>query len=222
MEGLCPTGMVQVDHDIFLTNEKSIEKMTPALEIVHIANIPGNGNAAGIAINEVGELLVCMPDMNCLLVLSQSGKLLRTVGLELPVGTCLTATDRVAINGNGDICVVAKKPGRVIIMDSSGRNIRATYAGPPDSTFLNKKFDPRDVCCDTYGHILVSDSDNNCVHLLDGDGRFLQLLLTETDGLTSPGNMALDPAGHLWVDYGVFHEVHYVHTEYSCNVYSYI
>lgn len=38
-------------------------------------------------------------------------------------------------------------------------------------------FDPRAICCDAVGHILLSDFGNKCVHLIDHDGTLLTYLI---------------------------------------------
>lgn len=65
-----------------------------------------------------------------------------------------------------------------------------------------RPFDPRGITCDSVGHVIVTDYTNNSIHLLDHAGRFLQLLLTETDGIFAPTSVAIDDDGFLWIGGG--------------------
>ncbi|XP_078320939.1 uncharacterized protein LOC144621485 [Crassostrea virginica] len=84
---------------------------------------------------------------------------------------------------NGDIVVSDRWKEALVVVDRSGRH-RFDYTGHSTDTL----FDPRGVCTDLLGRILVRhcdiDDDGNDVcfiSLLDQDGRFLTRLLTEQD-----------------------------------------
>jgi hypothetical protein len=191
----------------------SISKLSPDLTVKHFVTTSDNPGGMAIA-NDSGNLVVCLWDRKCVAVYSKDGKLLREIGPQLGPKTQFQRLYRVAVNGNGDLCVSDNDGDSdsksVIIMDGSG-NIRATYTGPPDTVTLEEAFNPRGICCDRYNHIMVADVSNSCVHMLDGDGHFLQILLSESDGLYEPWSVAVDPAGHLWVGDG----------NYRIRVYSY-
>lgn len=73
-------------------------------------------------------------------------------------------------NRNGDIILFNEKLEAVVGMDSSGGR-RFLYSNPDDLTLM-------DICTDKYGHILVAY--DTCIHLLDEDGEFKKILLTNS------------------------------------------
>lgn len=107
---------------------------------------------------------------------------------------------RIAININGDICVSDYGDGTrgVTIMQKDG-NIKCLYRGPPTGIDGDQPFLPHGIVCDENGHILVSDWNNDCVHVLDRDGNFLLNLIGKKDGLEGPNALGLDKRGYLWV-----------------------
>lgn len=63
--------------------------------------------------------------------------------------------------------------GQMVVLSSCGKlkfNYRGTGSEKDD-------FDPRAICCDAVGHILLSDFGNKCVHLIDHDGTLLTYLI---------------------------------------------
>lgn len=60
-------------------------------------------------------------------------------------------------------------------------------------------FLPHGIVCDADGYILVSDWNNDCVHVLDRDGNFLLQLVNSKDGLEGPNALGIDRRGYLWV-----------------------
>lgn len=73
-------------------------------------------------------------------------------------------------NRNGDIILSNDKLQAVVGMDRSGGR-RFLYSNPDD-------FTPMDICTDKYRHILVAY--DTCIHLLDEDGTFKKILLTNS------------------------------------------
>ena len=49
------------------------------------------------------------------------------------------------------------------------------------------------------GHILIADTDNDRVRILDQEGRFIQYILTSQQGLHKPRNIDVDREGYVWV-----------------------
>ncbi|XP_021364453.1 uncharacterized protein LOC110457481 [Mizuhopecten yessoensis] len=68
-------------------------------------------------------------------------------------------------------------------------------------------FHPRDVTYDRYGQMVVADYDNNCLHLLSGDGQYLGHLHTDKN---SPLAVFVDKQGVLWVGFGSMYGVNKV------------
>jgi hypothetical protein len=97
-------------------------------------------------------------------------------------------------NKNGDIIVSDYYHG-VVVTERGGRH-RFSYTGPPSGSRLN----PRGICTDALSHILVCDVRTHTVQMIDKDGHFLSLLLTQQHGIYRPNSMNYDDKTHLlWV-----------------------
>lgn len=79
-----------------------------------------------------------------------------------------TYSTYIAENTNGDICISHKD---VDVFDKKG-NFRFSYYGHRNT---NLEFQPRGICTDTLGHILVADAGNHGVHVLDSNGNLQKL-----------------------------------------------
>eukprot|EP00105_Crassostrea_gigas_P037700 XP_019921848.1 PREDICTED: uncharacterized protein LOC105326173 [Crassostrea gigas] len=95
-------------------------------------------------------------------------------------------------NINGDVCVSDFTKHAVVVVDKSGQ-YRFSYTGQ-GSGFISFG-----ICTDELCHILVCDTNSETVHLLDQDGQFLTLLLTEQQGVDHPRSVCLDDENNLWV-----------------------
>eukprot|EP00105_Crassostrea_gigas_P042683 XP_019926831.1 PREDICTED: uncharacterized protein LOC105337820 [Crassostrea gigas] len=93
-------------------------------------------------------------------------------------------------NINGDVCV--SDINTVVVVDKSGQH-RFSYTGQGSG------INPYGICTDVLGHILVCDVNSDTVHLLDRDGQFLSLLLTEQQGIQVPPSVCVDDENNLWV-----------------------
>ncbi|XP_062615378.1 tripartite motif-containing protein 5-like [Saccostrea cucullata] len=96
-------------------------------------------------------------------------------------------------NINGDICTSEINKG-VVVVNKSGQH-RFSYKGQ------GSVFRPYGICTDVLGHILVVDGHfkNNTVHLLDQDGQFLSLLLTQQQEVKYPRSVCVDDENNLYV-----------------------
>jgi 6-phosphogluconolactonase (cycloisomerase 2 family) len=79
-----------------------------------------------------------------------------------------------------------------VVTDRGGRH-RFSYTGPPSGSSLV----PLGICTDALSHILVCDRNTDTVHLIDKDGNFLSLLLTQQDGINTPHSVDYDDNTHL-------------------------
>ncbi|XP_062597040.1 uncharacterized protein LOC134258494 [Saccostrea cucullata] len=111
--------------------------------------------------------------------------------MKLKCGTCYPTY--ITENKNGDIWVSDIEREAVVVMDKSGQH-RFYYRGQHQSYF-----DPHGICTDILGQVLVCDVSNSSVHLLDQDGQFLRLLLTEEHGLRHPTALCVDDKHNLYV-----------------------
>jgi DNA-binding beta-propeller fold protein YncE len=104
-------------------------------------------------------------------------------------------------NRNGDIIVSDFWRG-VVVTERGGRH-RFSYTGPPSGSGLSpskSRLDPRGICTDALSHILVCDFRTHTVQMIDKDGHFLSLLLTEQHGIYQPYSLNYDDKTHLlWV-----------------------
>ncbi|XP_056016075.1 uncharacterized protein LOC125677337 isoform X1 [Ostrea edulis] len=96
-------------------------------------------------------------------------------------------------NKNGDVIVSDRL--RVVVTERRGRH-RFSYTGPPSGSSLL----PCGICTDALSHILVCDSNTHTVQMIDKDGHFLSLLLTQQHGINKPRSLNYDDKTHLlWV-----------------------
>eukprot|EP00105_Crassostrea_gigas_P024945 XP_011445367.1 PREDICTED: E3 ubiquitin-protein ligase TRIM71 [Crassostrea gigas] len=100
-------------------------------------------------------------------------------------------------NINGDVCVSDYRKHAVVVVDKSGQH-RFSYTGQ------RSNFNPFGISTDVLGHILVCD---DTVHLLDQDGQFLSLLLTNQQGVYSPCSVCVDDENNLWLGQNITNRV---------------
>jgi hypothetical protein len=117
-------------------------------------------------------------------------------------------------NANGDVIVSDAVLRAVVVTDHGGR-YRFSYTGPPSGSSLW----PRGICTDALLHILVCDWNTHTVQMIDKDGSFLCLLLTQEDGINRPRSLVYDDKTHLlWVgslDTNTISAYRYLHRRYS-------
>ena len=97
-------------------------------------------------------------------------------------------------NNNGDICVSDTNANTVVGVDNTGR-VRFQYDGTPARRW--NLFAPRGIVTDALSQIIVADYNNNCLHILDQNGRFLRCV--DKCGLEKPHGLSVDSEGRLWV-----------------------
>ncbi|XP_062583898.1 uncharacterized protein LOC134245640 [Saccostrea cucullata] len=99
-------------------------------------------------------------------------------------------------NISGDICTSDIYKGAAVVVNKSGQH-RFSYKGQKSG------FNPYGFCTDVLGHILVCDSVSKTVHLLDQDGQFLSILLTQQQGVQYPCSVCVDGENNLYVGQGL-------------------
>nr|XP_022310927.1 E3 ubiquitin-protein ligase TRIM71-like [Crassostrea virginica] len=109
----------------------------------------------------------------------------------LKEGECLLY---ISENNNGDVCVSDVNAGAVVVVDKTGR-VRFRYDGT--QARREKSFDPRGIVTDALSQIIVTDSNNNCLHILNQNGQFLRCV--DDCGEEEPSGLSLDSEGRLWV-----------------------
>ena len=100
----------------------------------------------------------------------------------------------MAENNNGDICVSDRNAGAVVVIDRKGR-VRFRY----DGTSVGRKelLNLQCIVTDAWGHIIVADVNNACLHILDQNGNFLRYV--DNRKLIEPVGLSIDTNGRLWV-----------------------
>ena len=186
--------------------QRKIRRLTSNGQINDLASTPLF--PSGLAQTESGDFLVCGMEK-----LGDSMKQVESKGSVLRVSafgrverfdkerqvSVFSRPIRIAVNANKDICVSdwSKGNDHVIALTPDGK-MKWRYFGPK-TVELTEQFVPNSIACDKYCQILVADSHNRAVHLVDKDGRFIKLLLTEQDGIGEPWSVAVDKDGFLWV-----------------------
>jgi streptogramin lyase len=101
---------------------------------------------------------------------------------------------------NGDIWVSDYGRKAVVVVDKAGRH-RFDYKGrQSEHTGCQSDFYPRGICTNVLGQVLVCDFRNHSVHLLDQDGQFLSLQLTEEQhGIRYPVALGVDNQNNLYL-----------------------
>ncbi|XP_062611089.1 uncharacterized protein LOC134272929 [Saccostrea cucullata] len=96
-------------------------------------------------------------------------------------------------NQNGD--VIVSDFYVITVTDSLGTH-RFSYKGDPQAS----EFSPNGICTDALSHILFCEAYTKTVQMIDKDGQFLAVLLTEEQGIEYPYSLSYDHKSHLlWV-----------------------
>lgn len=97
-------------------------------------------------------------------------------------------------NINGDVCVVNNNSNSIITVSSEGK-LRFRYNGKDAN--LSNDLNTNAFVTDSMGRIIIADEANDCLHIIDQNGKFLKCL--EIPELTKPTGLSLDSRGRLWV-----------------------
>ena len=80
----------------------------------------------------------------------------------------------ISENRNLGIWVAKCGPGAVVVVNQTGK-LRFRYTGHPSST-KNKPSELRGITTDSQTHILTTDCDNHCIHIIDTEGLFIRYI----------------------------------------------
>lgn len=130
---------------------------------------------------------------------SQSGILTQTIEHDSKGLEQYCKLHYITENNNGDVVVsvfpIYFEIGGVVVTESGGKH-RFSYTGPPSGSGLC----PFGICTDALSNILVCDGLTSTVQMIDKDGHFLSLLLTQPLRLFVPHSLSYDVnSHHLWV-----------------------
>lgn len=101
----------------------------------------------------------------------------------------------ISENQNLDVCVADHGARAVVVVNQAGR-LRFVYKGP-FYTSTSETFDPYGIATDSEGQILISDSINNRIHIVDEDGQFLRYI--DNCDLHKPWGLCVDIEDQLYV-----------------------
>ena len=105
----------------------------------------------------------------------------------------------VEIDAHQRIVVSDTADHTVKVFDMTGKQLIKMGAKCPHSSDTPMK-DPRGVCIDKAGNILVAESGTNCVSRYSADGRFIDYILnTSEDDIKYPWGLAMNTSGQLLV-----------------------
>ncbi|XP_078327008.1 uncharacterized protein LOC111113340 [Crassostrea virginica] len=121
----------------------------------------------GITGSASGDLLVCLhkDDQSKVVRYSSNGTVLQEIQYDSQCQPLYQHAWYIAENVNGDIIVTDHKKRIVIAVDRLGI-FRYNYSGRENDSVCS-------VATDSVGHVYVTDSKGNKIHMLDRDGRFL-------------------------------------------------
>lgn len=102
-------------------------------------------------------------------------------------------TKYISENKNFDVCVADRDAGAIVVVNEIG-DLQFTFNGPPSR---RKPFRPIGIITDSQCRILISDTDYNCVHILNQDGKLL--LCIDNCALQRPHGLCVDTEDNLFV-----------------------
>lgn len=153
----------------------------------------------GVTFNADDDLMVCMRRedyQESKVGIFSQGKLKKEIQFD-ETGKPLFSASRnnmyIKENANKDICVSDWNACAVIVLKSSGE-LRFRYTGNLSRSF--KQFYPHGIVTDNYCRILVVDRKNDCLHVIDRNGKFLTYI---TCSLQDPYVLSIDPDENVWV-----------------------
>ncbi|XP_062611837.1 tripartite motif-containing protein 2-like [Saccostrea cucullata] len=155
----------------------------------------------GICNTSSGDLLVCLRTD-----IGHQGKVVRLSGSNVtqeiqydtegkPLLSKKASGLFVAENKNSDVCVSDPGGEAVIVVNKSG-NLRFRFRGQE----MFECFTPYGIVTDTMSQILVADRDNDSIHIIDCDGKFLRFI--KGSGLHQPFSLSITKNNLLFVSSG--------------------
>ncbi|XP_052096718.1 uncharacterized protein LOC127731912 [Mytilus californianus] len=91
-----------------------------------------------------------------------------------------------------------KLVGRVVVLDYEGE-IQWTYTGCNSINSNQSKFTPQDIAVSPNGRIVVSDRDNNAVHVLSPTGEVIEYKELKTFGIDIHFSVCINQYDDLWI-----------------------
>ena len=147
----------------------------------------------GMCYLQSGNIAVTLYYDGRVVIFSMSGKVIKELDKKLFRDPRWVAQSKV----NSDLYISDPGAGKVLALDKE-LNVRYEYTGQVDGG----SFAPYGLCTDNVGHVLITDHNNHRVDILGNDGRFLEYLLTEEQGVFGPWSIDVESEGNAWVGGG--------------------
>lgn len=145
----------------------------------------------GICVTSSGDLLITKTHEGQSKVVRYSGTVEKQV-IQVD-GTTRCYYLYLTENRNSDICI--SREDIVDVFTETGER-RFRYTGHRHPPKWNQAFSPRGITTDSYCHILIADTNNKCVHIIDQDGKFLQYI---DCGMRKPWGLCIDSRDFLYL-----------------------
>ncbi|XP_078327164.1 uncharacterized protein LOC144623058 [Crassostrea virginica] len=173
-------------------NDNTVKKISDEDTVVTMFTT-GDWKPGGITGSVSGDLLVCLvkDDQSKVVRYSSTGTVLQEIQYDSQCQPLYQQAWFIAENVNGDIIVTDFKKRIVIVVDRLGI-FRYTYSG------RNNDLDAVSVATDSVGHVYVTDSKGDKIHMLDRDGRFLRYIIPE-GGIKCPRPVCMVGDGEMIV-----------------------
>lgn len=156
----------------------------------------------GVTTTRDDNVLVSYVNDGKIIRMTSSGKILETIENDNKGHKLVDSPLSVKENANGDICILNGAPGKYLtakgkeLVCLSEGKIKFKYYGNT-TTPASAKPAFSDISCDKKCNIFISDYHNDCVHMLDKDGKFLKFPGTKEDGIINPEGIAVDSRGNI-------------------------
>ena len=189
------TMTITADGELLLSdyNKKRIKSVSREKEITTLFRT--SWTPCGLCCLHNGDIVVTFPRDRKVVVYGRNGKIrqkMDNIKFRHPWSVAVNK-----VNQDKYICdheqVSHPTTGKVVAVRADGQ-LRYEYRGQG-----GKKLVPFVVCTDEMGNVLVSDLDNDRVHILDQEGQFIQYVLTSQQGLDQPATIDVDREGYVWV-----------------------
>ena len=170
-------------------NDNTVKKISDEDTVVTMFTT-GDWKPRGITGSASGDLLVCLlkDDQSKVVRFSSTGTVLQEIQYDSQCQPLYQKAFYIIENVNGDVIVTDNKMKIVITVDRLGF-FRYSYSGGKSSS---------SVATDSVGHVYVTDSKVDKIHMLDRDGRFLRYIIPE-GGIKVPRAVCMIGDGEMIV-----------------------